>query len=124
MATQTQVKKAFDESVGRPINWSFREVEASDGRKQTQLINGDGAVVLAVNLTGDEAYQKLLDNVGTTFIDAAFDTLEMEGPNQANQLDKADDNVKTPSSRPGPALEAEKNANAGKLAEDTKKKGK
>lgn len=123
-STQSDVKKAWNESVGRSINWRLVEVEAHDGRKQTQLINGDGAIVVAVNLTGEDAYKKLAENAGVTFLDAAFSQPEIDGPNQANQLDKSDNNVKRPASNPGPAVEADKSSQAGELEEDKKKSGK
>ena len=117
--TNAKVTKAFTESVGRQFAPKLREVEAHDGRKQTQLINPEnGSIMLAVNLTGDEAVQKFVDNAGVTFLDAAFSQPEIDGPNQANQLDKADNNVKTPASNPGAAVEAEKGKNADKLEED------
>lgn len=119
MPNLNKVQKAWSEKVGRPIAFELKEVEAFDGRKQTQLINPEtGAIVVAVNLVGDEAKDKLVENAGTTFIDAGFSQPEIDGPNQANQLDKGDVNVKVPAGNPGAAVEAPKNKDADKLAED------
>lgn len=117
--TNEQVTEAFTKSVGRPFEPRLVEVETHDGRKQTQLINPEnGALVLAVNKTGSEAVDAFVENAGTTFLDAAFSQPEIDGPNQANQLDKDDNDVKTPAGNPGPAVEAKKSENADKLAED------
>lgn len=118
-----KVAKAWSDSVGRKIDFELREVEAADGRKQTQLINPEnGSLVVAVNLTGDEAVKSLVENAGALFIDAGFTQPEIDGPNQANQVDKSDFSVPTPAGNPGAAVEAEKGKDADKLAED--KKGK
>lgn len=115
-----EVQKAWSDAIGRPVNFELLEVETHDGRKQTQLINGEnGAIVCAVNLTGKDAVRKLVDNAGVAFLDPAFDVLEIEGPNQANQLDKGGA-VARPSDRPGVAVEAEQADDAGALPEDRK----
>lgn len=115
----SKVAKAWSEKVGREIAFKTVEVEAKDGRKQTQLINPEtGGVVVAVNLVGDEAVEALVANAGTTFIDPAFDWVEVEGGNEAHQVDKADVSVSRPDSKPGAAVEAEKSKDAGELAED------
>lgn len=114
-----KVAKAWSDAVGRKIDFELREVEAFDGRKQTQLINPEsGSVVVAVNLTGDDAVKSLVENAGVSFLEASFSQPEIDGPNQANQLDKSDNNVKTPAGNPGAAVEAEKSKDADKLAED------
>lgn len=119
--TNAKVTKAFTESVGRPFAPTLKEVEAADGRKQTQLVNPEnGSIMLTVNLTGDEAVEKLVENAGAPYLDAAFSQPEIDGPNQANQLDKSDDNVRVPASNPGAAVEAKKTKDAGELAEDKK----
>lgn len=121
--TSTKVTKAWADKLGREIKFELREVEAHDGRVQTQMVNPEnGTIVLAVNKTGDEAVEAFVENAGTTFLDPAFSQPEIDGPNQANQLDKSDDNVRTPASNPGPAVEADKSKDADKLEED--KKGK
>lgn len=114
-----KVTEAYTKSVGRPFAPFLREVKAHDGREQTQLINPEnGSIMLAVNLTGSDAVDKLVENAGTTFLDPAFSQPEIDGPNQANQLDKSDDNVKVPASNPGAAVEAEKGPNADKLSDE------
>lgn len=113
------VAKAWSDKVGRKINFECVEVEAHDGRKQTQLINPEtGAVVVAVNATGSDAEKVLVERAGEPFIDAAFSQPEIDGPNQANQLDKSDNNVRVPAGNPGAAVEAGKGDNADKLEGD------
>lgn len=115
----SKIAKAWSKSVGREIAFEVKEVEAADGRKQTQLYNPEnGSLVVAVNLVGEDAEKKLVENAGVSFIDPAFDWLEIEGPNQGNQINKADNDVATPSDRPGAAIEAKKDKDAGALAED------
>lgn len=114
-----EVQKAWSDKVGRNIAFEVKELKAFDGRKQTQLINPEtGSVVVAVNATGEKAEKILVEQAGVTHIDAGFDWAEMEAPNQANQLDKSDNNVKTPAGNPGPAVEAPKSKNADKLEGD------
>ena len=114
-----KVAEAWSNSVGRKIAFELRVVEAADGRKQTQLINPEsGSLVVAVNATGDDAVQKLVENAGVTFLDDPITWAEVEGPNQGNQVNKADLSVPTPDSRPGAAVEAQKSASADSLAED------
>jgi hypothetical protein len=118
--TNAKVTEAFTKSVGRPFAPRLVEVEAHDGRKQTQLVNPEnGAIMLAVNKTGDEAVEAFVENAGVPFLDAAFSQPEIDGPNQANQLDKSDNNVRVPAGNPGAAVEADKSDTADKLAEDT-----
>ena len=119
MSKLNKVQEAWSKSVGRQIEFEIKEVKTADGREQTQLINPEtGSIVVAVNLTGDEARKKLVENAGAPFLDAAFTWAEIEGPNQANQLDKSDFNVKAPAGNPGPAVEAPKSEDADKLEED------
>ena len=114
-----EVAKAWSESVGRQIGFQLLEVEAADGRVQTQLISPEtGSVVVAVNATGDEAVRRLVENAGATVLDDTFTQLEVAGPNQANQVNKSDASVPVPSDRPGAAVEAPKSADADKLEED------
>lgn len=119
MPNLNKVQKAWSDKVGRAIAFETKEVKAFDGREQTQLINPEnGSVVVAVNATGDEAKDRLVEQAGVAFIDAAFSQPEIDGPNQANQLDKDDNNVQTPAGNPGAAVEAKKSKDADKLAED------
>lgn len=119
MATLNKVQKAWSNSVGREIAFKTVEVEAADGRKQTQLINPEnGSVVAAVNATGDEATAVLVERAGEPFIDAAFTWAEIEGPNQGVQVNKADIDVARADDKPGSAIEAKKSKNADSLAED------
>lgn len=119
MSKLNRVQKAWSNSVGRDIAFEAKEVEAADGRVQTQLINPEtGAIVVAVNAVGDEAQEKLVENAGAPFIDAAFTWTEIEGPNKANQVNKSDSSVPIPASNPGAAVEAKKTKDADKLAED------
>ena len=120
MSKLNKVQKAWSDKVGREIAFELRELEAHDGRKQTQLINPEnGAVVVAVNATGADAQAILVERAGEPFIDAGFTVNDIEGPNQANQFDKSDNNVPVASDRPGPAVEAKKSKDADKLFEDT-----
>lgn len=119
MGKLSKVQKAWSDKVGRSIAFESKEVEAADGRKQTQLINPEtGSIVVAVNATGDEAVKSLVENAGAPFLDDAFTELDVEGPNQGNQVNKSDDQVAKPSSRPGAAVEAKKDKDADKLGED------
>lgn len=119
MSKSNKVTKAWSEAIGRAFSPELVEVEAADGRKQTQLVNPEnGTIVLAVNKTGKEAEDALAENAGVPFLDAAFTELDVKGPNKGNQVDKADNSVPVPSDRPGAATEAEKSKNADKLAED------
>lgn len=121
MSKLNKVQKAWSDKVGREIAFETRELKAYDGRKQTQLINPEnGAIVVAVNLVGDEASRVLVERAGEPFIDAGFTVNDIEGPNQANQFDKSDNNVPVASDRPGAAVEAKKTDEADKLLEDTK----
>lgn len=114
-----RVAKAWSEKVGRDISFELLEVEAHDGRKQTQLINPEtGAIVVAVDAVGDRAVETLVHRAGEPFIHDAFTQLEIDGPNQANQVNKSDTDVPTPAGAPGAAVEAEKSEDAGSLAED------
>lgn len=117
----SKVAEAWSKSVGRKVDFETKVVEAHDGRKQTQLINNEtGGLVVAVNATGSDAEEILIDQAGVPFIDQAFDILEIEGPNQGNQVNKYEDNVPAPSGLPGPAKEADKGKDPDKLAEDLK----
>lgn len=114
-----KVAKAWSDSVGRKIAFELEEVKAADGREQTQLINPEtGSIVLAVNKVGDEAVKALVENAGVPFLDAAFSQPEIDGPNQANQVNKSDNSVPTPAGNPGAAVEAKKDKNADSLGED------
>lgn len=116
----SEVAKAWSDKVGRNIAFETVVVKAADGREQTQLLNPEngGSVVVAVNATGEAAEKILVERAGEPFIDDAFTWAEIEGPNKANQVDKADVNIPTPAGSPGAAVEAEKSENADKLAED------
>lgn len=82
-----QVADAWSAKVGRYINFELLEVEAADGRKQTQLINPEeGSVVVAVNATGDDAIKTLVREAGSTFIDGAFGQDELDGPGEVNEV--------------------------------------
>lgn len=114
-----KVAEAWSKKVGRKINFELLEVEAADGRKQTQLINPEeGSVVVAVNATGSDAVDTLVERAGDIFIDPAFDWYEIQGKNKANQVNKSDISVETPADGPGAAIEAKKGKNADKLSED------
>lgn len=101
----SKVAKAWSEAVGRKIDFELREVEAADGRKQTQLINPEtGSVCVAVNLTGSDAVDKLVENAGVSFLEAAFSQPEIDGPNVANHVEKHGSPV-APADGPGGAVE-------------------
>lgn len=117
MSKLNKVQKAWSDKVGREIAFELRELEAYDGRKQTQLINPEnGAIVVAVNATGADAQAILVERAGEPFIDAGFTVNDIKGPNKGNQLNKADNNVPIAEDRPGPAIEAKKGPNADDLA--------
>lgn len=116
MGKLNKVQKAWSDKVGREIAFELRELEAFDGRVQTQLINPEtGSIVVAVNAAGEEARTILVERAGEPFIDAGFTELDLEGPNQGNQVNKADIDVPVPSTRPGGALEAKKSKNADEI---------
>ena len=116
MSKLNKVQKAWSDKVGREIAFELRELEAHDGRKQTQLINPEtGGIVVAVNASGAEAQDILVARAGEPFIDAGFTELDLEGPNQGNQVNKSDIDVPVPSTRPGGALEAKKPKNADEI---------
>ncbi len=117
MSKLNKVQKAWSDKVGREIAFELRELEAHDGRKQTQLINPEnGAIVVAVNATGADAQAILVERAGEPFIDAGFTVNDIKGPNKGNQLNKSDNNVPIAEDRPGPAIEAKKGADADSLA--------
>lgn len=79
-ATKSAVVKAWSDKVGRKDQYDVREVEAFDGTVQTQLIDKDtGSISIAVDGGGDEALQKLLDEAGSTLLDAGVSPKESTG---------------------------------------------
>lgn len=97
--TNAEVTKAWTEKVGRPVKFELLEVEAFDGRKQTQLINADvaqqsggaGGVVVAVNQTGEAAIKTLVENAGVPFLDGQFGTDDIDGPGEVVEVDTKKD---------------------------------
>lgn len=118
MSKSSKVTKAWAEKLGRTISFELNEVEAADGRKQTQMVNPEGTIVMAVNATGKEAEDLLVEHAGEPFLHSAFSREDVAGPNQANQVNKSDTSVPVPSDRPGAAVEAKKDKDADSLGED------
>lgn len=88
MSKNAQVTKAWSDVVGRPVNYELKEVTTHDGKGQTQLINTDTrSIVVAVNLTGQDAVDSLVKNAGAIIIDDAFTQPEVDGPGSVVNVD-------------------------------------
>lgn len=78
--SKADVLELWSDKAGRKDAFDVREVESLDGVKQTQLINKDtGSLVVAVNATGDAAFQILGERCGDPFIDAGVNPKEAQG---------------------------------------------
>lgn len=79
--SKAEVLELWSDKAGRKDNFDVREVESLKGVKQTQLINKEtGSLVVAVNATGEEAWQILGERCGDPFIDAGVNPKEAQGP--------------------------------------------
>ena len=80
-ATKAQVLKAWSEKAGREDAFDLRNVTSADGTVQTQLINKDnGSLVVAAD--GENAFDTLLEQVGTALIDAGVNPKEASEDNE------------------------------------------